>query len=434
MIRNKYSIILPVKEKKVLFNTIYGTLDLIDDSIVEKWEDKTYKWTQEESNYLSSRGHLTTLEDQELLEQKVLERESDKKDHKSKFYIVYSYICNFNCFYCFENNTKHQKIMSLNELGNVFEAIKTIIKINETVDNEIVLFGGEPLLKSNIELIKRTFEFAKDNNIKIGVITNGSNIHLYSDLFLKHKEIMSGFSITIDGTKKEHDQRRTYKNNKGSYEDILDGIAFLMENNFSVSIRMNLDKTITSSIKEVMAAFKQRLGVYPDVFLSLVDDTTCTGSCQNTYSYKEIVEQLKYNGYFNKEYGSSLDINMKPIKQIEALLSGKSVKPRFKFCRMSELYIFSTNGQVYICPQSCQKNDFCVGKYWPQININETAINNMHKYTALSIDECKNCALAPICGGGCYLKRVCHKTVKGEFICYKTDLEETLISLIGDMI
>lgn len=192
MIRNKYSIILPVKEKKVLFNTIYGTLDLIDDSIVEKWEDKTYKWTQEESNYLSSRGHLTTLEDQELLEQKVLERESDKKDHKSKFYIVYSYICNFNCFYCFENNTKHNPLNRL---------------------------------------------------------------------------------------------RRFY---------------------------------------------------------------------------------------------------------LESL--------------------------------------------WPQININETAINNMHKYTALSIDECKNCALAPICGGGCYLKRVCHKTVKGEFICYKTDLEETLISLIGDMI
>lgn len=433
MIRSKYSIILPVKGKKVLFNTIYGTLDLIDDSIAKKWEDTTYSWSQEESDYLSSRGHLTTQEDQESLEQKVLERDADKKDHKSKFYIVYSYLCNFNCFYCFENNTKFHKIMSQEELENVFEAIKQIIKINETVDNEIVLFGGEPLLKSNFDLIKRTFEFSKDNNIKIGVITNGSNIHLYSDMFLKYKDIMSGFSITIDGSQEEHDRKRTYKDNKGSYDDILEGIAFLIQNDFSVSIRMNLDKTITSSIKDVMEAFKQRLGIYPDVFLSLVDDTTCTGSCKNEYSYKEIVEQLKSNGYFDKVYGNSLDINMKPIRQMEALLSGKPVKPRFKFCCMSELYIFSTNGQVYTCPQSCQKDDFCVGKYWPRIDINESAINAMHKYTALSIDECKNCGLAPICGGGCYVKRAYHKAVKGESICYKADLEETLISLISDM-
>ena len=102
MIRSKYSIVLSVKGNKVLFNTVYGTLDLIDNSIAEKWMDNSYSWSLDEQKYLFSRGHLTTEEEQSSIEKSVSLYDTKSENHKSKFYIIYSYLCNFNCFYCFE--------------------------------------------------------------------------------------------------------------------------------------------------------------------------------------------------------------------------------------------------------------------------------------------------------------------------------------------
>ena len=434
MIRSKYSIVLSVKGNKVLFNTVYGTLDLIDNSIAEKWMDNSYSWSLDEQKYLFSRGHLTTEEEQSSIEKSVSLYDTKSENHKSKFYIIYSYLCNFNCFYCFENNNRPSRTLTTDELNNIFDSVLRIISFNKTTENEIVLFGGEPLLGSNRELICRTLKFARENGIKISVITNGSNIPSYADIFLDNRDLISNFSITIDGPRATHDTRRVYKNGLGSYDDIINNISFLVSNHFAVSIRMNIDRSMPNSLRSAMAEFKQRLGFYPNLFLSLVDDTTCTGTCKDLYSYSQAMDELKNNGYFEREYGDAISLNIKPIKQIEALLSGQVVKPRFRFCRMSELYIFSTDGCIYTCPQSCENKDFLIGSYLPHIAINNQAISKMHAFSALRIADCDKCSLSPICGGGCYVKRSYYHSTRNETLCYKEDIEKAIVSYIERLI
>ena len=89
---------------------------------------------------------------------------------------------------------------------------------------------------------------------------------------------------------------------------------------------------------------------------------------------------------------------------------------------MSELYVFSPNGKIYNCPQACDNDKLKVGEYWPTVNIIQNTIQERHAFSVLKIDTCKECSLAPICGGGCYIKRI-HSP---ETICYKSDLINSL--------
>ena len=430
MQKSKYSLVLDIQGKHILFNTIYGTADLIDSTILDKWNSTESIWSPDEIGQLSARGHLIDPCDEKKMEIVVSSRDADYKDHKSKFYLIYSYMCNFNCFYCFENTVKQASLMSMDQLQKAFDAILKIIAINRTTDNEIVLFGGEPLLDCNRTLIEETFMFATRHNIKIAVITNGSNILNFSDLFFKYKNHISCCSITIDGVKKEHDARRTYKNSNGSYEDILTSINFLFSQDIPVTIRMNLDKSIKSSITHAIKELYNRLGAVPNIYISLVDDATCTEECANLYTYLESAKLLNDNGYFDGKLSNRIDLNIKPIKQIHALLSGKQPKPRFRHCRMSELYLFSPNGCIYVCPQSCHNSDFCIGHFWPSVIIDSSAISEQHALSALKMDNCTNCALSPICGGGCYVKQSFHQKAFGHPICYKEDLIDTLKFMI----
>ena len=381
---------------------------------------------------MKSRGHITSAEkEKELIDS--YQKNLEIINKKSKFYIVYSYACNFNCFYCFENDVKYQDKISNQKLDYIFKSILEIISINKTIENEIVLFGGEPLLEGNRELIFHTMEFAKENNIKISIITNGSNLFNYSELILDFKEIISGFSITIDGSKSEHDKRRTYRNGKGSYDEILKGINFILDNKFNLSIRMNIDKTMMNDFQQAFQDLRERLNLEPNIYLSLVEDSTCTGSCNSAYSYREVSEVLMKNAYF--EENSNITLNMKPINQIIALLNKNNlIMPRFKFCRMSELYIFTPDGKICVCPQSCQNEEFQVGEFYPNINIDSVKIHEKHVYSSLAIDMCKSCELAPLCGGGCYVRRAYNTQNFDKGICYYKDIKDTLEYFLEEMV
>lgn len=430
MKKSSYSLILNVNSQKILFNTLHGTAELVDNEFEEKWNKNLLDNFQiVEQEYLKKRGHIVNNEEDKLVrkyEERVL------SDRKSKFYLMYSYKCNFNCFYCFEKKAVVEQKINYDMLDNIFIAIKKIIEVNGTTDNELVLFGGEPLLLENRELIIKTLDFVRENDYKVSIISNGVNVKEYLQLFIQYKKYISGFSITIDGNKKEHDSRRVYKNGKGSYDKIIYNIKLLKSVDLNVSIRMNIDKTIARNLKDTFTEIYFDLGFKANISLSLVEDSTCTGMCQNVYTFREVAECIDQGGYLQNN--DNITINIKPILQIiELLQREKSILPHFKYCRMSELYVFSPDGKVSVCPQSCGHEKFVVGTYYPNVNIQKEKIDELNSFSSLKISRCRECALAPICGGGCYVKKIYNLDNKTD-ICYYGDIKNTLEFLIDRML
>lgn len=143
-----------------------------------------------------------------------------------------------------------------------------------------------------------------------------------SDVILKNRDILGVFSITVDGSKSDHDSRRVYRGGGGSYEDVIAAIKFLRKNGLPVSIRMNLDKSLKDGVDEAILQLEDRLNPLPEIVLSLVDDTSCNGRCSSALSLAEATEELLDLGYFDGVLPSQVVLNAAPINHISSLIAG----------------------------------------------------------------------------------------------------------------
>lgn len=87
--------------------------------------------------------------------------------------------------------------------------------------------GGEPLLefKNITSLMERINFIANKNKISIDHFMVRNGYLLTSDRAKKLKELgVKRIQITIDGSKKSHDQRRILANKEGTFDKIIENI------------------------------------------------------------------------------------------------------------------------------------------------------------------------------------------------------------------
>lgn len=136
--------------------------------------------------------------------------------------------CNLRCEYCaysgiYSKNRTHSNQRMTFETAK--KAIDFFLERNgELSDIGISFYGGEPLLE--FDLMKQCVEYAKSQiegkRIRFNVTTNGT---LLSDCVVDYLvENKFALSISLDGTKEEHDVNRKFANGEGSFYTIIDNI------------------------------------------------------------------------------------------------------------------------------------------------------------------------------------------------------------------
>ncbi len=116
---------------------------------------------------------------------------------KSRLYLIFSKSCNLCCDYCFQkHDVKTQFNSSCSE--EIFLVLDQIIDKYE----DIVLFGGEPLLKANYKIIKEILSKYKYKQFII--FSNGTFDQEYLDLLVDYKNNIKMVILTLDGPKEEH--------------------------------------------------------------------------------------------------------------------------------------------------------------------------------------------------------------------------------------
>ena len=321
-------------------------------------------------------------------------------------------MCNFRCIYCYEKNQDDSYIMSNNTQDSLLEFISS--KISGIRNLDVTWYGGEPLLA--IDVIERLSSEIKDmcnkNNVQYssGIITNAYLLDEVTCKKLKDANV-SFIQITLDGTRDIHDSRRMLKNNKGTFDIILNKIKKIKKFGFSISIRVNVDIDNKDNYFELIELLKkENVLEYTEPYMAIVTPTNDRYNIEKCFRDEKALE----NKYLAEKY----------TREIKESKEYKYPNIKFSYCGADSLnsFVIEPRGNVVSCWDDIGYEDKVI------FNIEQKEFYSINKTKYLLYDvtedvDCKKCKCLPICMGGCP-----HKRLEGKKECDESyeNLERSL--------
>lgn len=399
MIWSKYNYIYKSqKHGWLLFNLLSGTcLDISDDDdrkelLCIRDNIDTYDFSDKKELYdaLQSNGIICFDDDENknLIEYVTLSNMFNQ--HIRNLTIIPTLSCNLACTYCYAAKNLKNEIMS----RPVIERLKEYINEQYTgIQSGVYLnwYGGEPLLA--FDIIKEISYYMKDKNIqyKAAIVTNAilltkEKIELLDELNIKELQ------ITLDGVKENHDRRRMFKNGSGTFDIILSNLSALYEytkdkKDFIIDIRINVDKenesdyhTLYNEISNKYPSFR----CYPGI---LRQYSTCNSSIRCFANQTEVADFLirQYDKY---------NINSPMFfPYLKGLTSCMAESPYTN--------MVGPNGELYLCLKDVGDEKECIGDIFKGKTNTRLAACYGTGYLTFRSDECRDCNVVTLCGGGC---------------------------------
>lgn len=206
-----------------------------------------------------------------------------KKTNRPAIELMISTKCNMNCNYCKQGSKVDGKIMDNKTVDNSIKFIKELDK-----DVDIVLFGGEVLMSSNISVLNYLLDKLKDNNItsKFSLVTNAYDINdKILDILkrIKNEHKLNYLQVSLDGTKDIHDSNRVDLAGKGTFDRILENLKKIK--------KLGIDDIVTNSVLTF-----ENLKYLPDYILFL-----------EKLKRENIIKRSNFNFNLNKTNEYTLD-------------------------------------------------------------------------------------------------------------------------------
>lgn len=421
--KSSYAIVTCVDEEQKQYMLIHGytgAIDVVDIEIKEYLTKNkilsvdSFPYSEELFNKLLSRGYITSkseLEERSYVKAvgEILHRR-DKHSPKV-FTLLVTYDCNFQCPYCFEKDVMQRNgenphlVMSKEMVDKAFEAMLTI-EPEERLRNKVInLFGGEPLLKENKEIVKYIVEKGKKYGFVFGVTSNGYDLEHYEDL-LKEGYIET-VQVTIDGTKAIHDSRRIHSIYTESFDKIIDNIKMALNNGITIGVRINVDKGNLEEIAKLDTFFREE-GLFSNKKFSAYAEYISGEVNFSPESYLDQKEtDINYRSFLKLFTTPNMKITYKHFvynNLRNAIHKKMSLRLFSCHCNaQSNSYILDPLGNIYSCLEVVGNKEEIIGHYTNNINWAKEK-NKWFNRNISTINKCSKCKYALICGGGCFAK------------------------------
>ena len=320
--------------------------------------------------------------------------------------LVPTYDCNLACIYCFQHGIEGRPALITKEMVDAFfdYAGKNFSQGKQRPF--ITLFGGEPLVNSPAQrnIIQYIVDKCADENYELSAVTNGYNFIEYIDILKKAK--IKEIQFTLDGSKDIHDNRRAAANKKGTFDRIVAGIEAAVNNKMPVNLRSVVD---TENIKDIvnLAEFLDKKGwldLPPELFKTQIGRNyelfDCYAKPQHLMTQVELWCEF---ASLSKVYPVLAKFHRPDFKGIRHLVdTGEMYIASFDTCPACKTeWVFDLYGNIYGCTASCGREEYLLGTFWPEVNLNAEATNTWRERDVKSIPACRDCKYDVICGGGC---------------------------------
>lgn len=315
--------------------------------------------------------------------------------------------CNFMCKYCyFKANNETRATVSIDTGLFMDWFTKTVLPKKKKVF--INFLGGEPLIEARkILLISETVnKLTRDSAVGYfgEITTNGYFLTPQLATNLSSAGIKA-IQITIDGDRDAHNTIRNSKNDKCTYDRILQNVKLCSEV-VPITIRVNVNKeTNAASIRRLLIDLRDA-GVMNVYFAAIednyIDQTDSVEHNEYSLSEDETLEKYIEAWTIQREMGFSLHQKFPPV--VSNCIA-----------RNPNGYTVNYDGRMYLCPSTCGMSQYYVDDLYHYYG--------NKKITRHIPQKCIECSVYPICMGGCeIINRVQHK----DHICKKEYITKLL--------
>lgn len=416
------SYVIPVKleneeGKYMLLHGYTGAIDLVEEELANYLKvnqyvtEKQCPFSIETINRLRQRGYLT---DKTKEEEYSYVHKMAGLLHKKEFLTqisyttVVTYDCNFRCAYCFEhllhgeNKPLSKETLTFDRVDNIYA---NIVRIEEKYHRDISrvkfmeLYGGEPLLAENKELIRYIVNCGSKLNFKFKAITNGYDLGQYKDL-LNPSQIAS-LQITIDGKKECHDSRRVHYLYGASFDKILQNISMALQQGVYIMVRINTDQAIFDQLEDLYTTFRQlHFFEYKEFSIeSALLRNHHTPGIENI-QFMSMTDYLSKHKKVDYKYGCQYQ---RLYRDILKVIQGKGrLNLHATYCNSQcNGYIFDPLGHLYPCWDCVGDIKHIIGEYNSKALTINTIGECWRNHDIRYGEKCKHCKYAFLCGGGC---------------------------------
>ena len=274
---------------------------------------------------------------------------------------------------------------------------------------EIILFGGEPFMLKNKDLISHIFEKGERLGYRFRVITNGVEIREFIPVIERYP--INAFRITLDGPKRIHDARRFKKDGSGTFDEIVTNIELLREIGMRVVVRVTIDNRNLEHLPEFKDFVRSmEWEDAPNIFIAYDYTTGSECSQDNGILYRdqlfEKISSMKLDDplvdIFFETYQARNYLEWLIIRQNNLYFGPRtSYAPSHKYCAANfSSFIYNPHGEIYPCIGTDSNPDYKIGAYLPNFKLNEN-YELWRNRSVFNIPACRDCKYAFICGGGC---------------------------------
>lgn len=411
---SSYTISVKLEAEEDKFFLVHGYTGAIDIVEGECWRQIEHfssdnNLSAETIDTLQKRGYLTTrtLEEEHQYVWKIANvlHQIQAKMYKSWGFII-TYNCNFRCPYCFENSISQNgkawtgKTFTKEMVDNAFLAMSKIEPERELHNNEILLYGGEPFLRNNKEVVSYIIKKGIDNNYKFKVISNGYDLDFYTDIL--SAEYFTSFQITIDGDKTYHNKRKRHIVEGETFDKVIHNIGLLLSKSIQVFVRVNIDENNFQDLNRLKKMFTEN-GFYSNPCFhlnpALILNTNSVQDCEdvkflNNKDFLQLLEDKSLNLLkgqdFNIEEMFYSCLKKKTCYQLRSTICPSQYGT----------YLFDPCGDIYSCLEFVGRKQHSIGRYKENIEwLKEKEYWQSRNISNMS--SCKVCKYALICGGQC---------------------------------
>ncbi|MBE6049005.1 MAG: radical SAM protein [Clostridium sp.] len=288
--------------------------------------------------------------------------------------------CNLRCLHCYQEDYKSD--LNFEEIKKVFLDYLDYIE-EHNFRGHINITGGEPFLHPDFFKVISMFE---ENNITFGILTNGTLLNEEMVKKLKQFKKLSFVQISLDGTRKMHDEIR----GKGNFKKALNGIRLLNKYDIQSMVAFTAHKKNIHKLKSVIRLVKRE-----KVKVFWADRLIPTGTYEDVLNTEEF---LKMASLLQKESVKAKKKSVTDIRVNRALMFLGGSDTIYHCSAGINLLTILANGDLL----PCRRMPIVIG------NTLDKSITEMCEESSVIKTlkdneipkECKRCYKADKCRGG----------------------------------
>lgn len=401
MQHSKFNIVSKIVDSKDYFivNPLSGNADILSE---EEFKQYNANHVLNDPQWIE-KGYIVDPDQEKVLyRQKYLDFIDSRYGDEVQIFYVPNYTCNFNCTYCYQNEYQNEiPVFSTEVMDAFFEYVSNNFKGK---NKYITLFGGEPLLNSENQrnAVSYFAEKCVEHNLELAVVTNGYYLTEYNSLLSKTR--IREIQVTLDGTETTHNRRRPLRNGNDTFLRIAEGIDASLKAAMPINLRMVIDKENMNELPKLARYAKSKGWTKHPLFKTQLGRNYELHFCQSGQSklysrielYQDVYRMIKTHPEILEFHQPSFSISKFLFD------SGELPEPLFDACPGCKTeWAFDYTGSIYSCTATVGKSDEKLGSFYPEVNLNQSLVEEWEERDVLSIEKCKDCEVQLICGGGC---------------------------------